>query len=343
MTRHVAVIPGDLAGQEVTPEAVRVIDALGLGYEFEEFEVGAAPLLRGEPAMSEQTFGEASRADAILFGAIGDPRVPDVGYAAQVLLKMRFELDLYVNLRPARLYDDRLSPIRDPERRGIDLMIVRENTEGAYVGVGGRFKRGTDQEVAIQEDVNTYRGVNRIIEHGFGLARNKLCMVDKSNALPHAGGLWQDRWSEHRARHPEVEARHLYVDAAAMELVRDPTQFEVIVTGNLFGDILSDLTAALIGGMGVAPSANVNPDTGRGLFEPVHGSAPTIAGRGIVNPFGAILTGAMMISHLGDAEAARRIEEAVIGAIRAGECTRDLGGSLSTSEAGRAVLGRLGD
>jgi 3-isopropylmalate dehydrogenase len=343
MTKHVALIPGDLAGREVTPEAVGVIQALGLGYEFEEFEVGAGPVLRGEPAMSEETFREASRADAILFGAIGDPRVPDVGYAAQVLLRMRFELDLYVNLRPARLYDDRLSPVRDPDRRGIDLTIVRENTEGAYVGMGGRFKRGTEQEVAIQEDVNTYRGVNRIIEYGFGLARKKLCMVDKSNALAHAGGLWQERWSELKARHPEVESRHLYVDAAAMELVRDPTQFEVIVTGNLFGDILSDLTASLIGGMGLAPSANLNPETGRGLFEPVHGSAPNIAGKGIVNPFGAILTGAMMVSHLGDAEAARRIEEAVIGAIRAGECTRDVGGSLSTSEAGRAVLRLLGD
>jgi 3-isopropylmalate dehydrogenase len=343
MTRHVAVIPGDLAGQEVTPEAVKVIQALGLGYEFEEFEVGAGPVLRGQPAMSEQTFKEASRADAILFGAIGDPRVPDVGYAAQVLLRMRFELDLYVNLRPARLYDDRLSPIRDPDRRGIDLTIVRENTEGAYVGVGGRFKRGTDQEVAIQEDVNTYHGVSRIIEYGFGMARDKLCMVDKSNALPHAGGLWQDRWADLKARHPDVATRHLYVDAAAMELVRDPTQFEVIVTGNLFGDILSDLTASLIGGMGLAPSANLNPQTRRGLFEPVHGSAPNIAGKGIVNPFGAILTGAMMVSHLGEAEAARRIEEAVIGAIRAGDCTRDLGGSLSTSEAGRAVSRRLGD
>jgi 3-isopropylmalate dehydrogenase len=343
MTKHVAVIPGDLAGQEVTPEAVNVIRALGLGYEFEEFEVGAGPVLRGEPAMSERTFEEASGADAILFGAIGDPRVPDVGYAAQVLFRMRFGLDLYVNLRPARLYDDRLSPIRDPDRRGIDLRIVRENTEGAYVGMGGRFKRGTEQEVAVQEDVNTYRGVSRIIEYAFGLARKRLCMVDKSNALAHAGGLWQDRWSELKARHPEVEARHLYVDAAAMELVRDPTQFEVVVTGNLFGDILSDLTASLIGGMGLAPSANLNPETGRGLFEPVHGSAPNIAGKGVVNPFGAILTGSMMVSHLGDAEAARSIEQAVIGAIRAGECTPDLGGSLSTSEAGRAVLRRLGD
>jgi 3-isopropylmalate dehydrogenase len=343
MTRRVAVIPGDLAGQEVVPEAVKVLRGLGLGYEFEEFEVGAGPVLRGEPAMSDATFREASRADAILFGAIGDPRVPDVGYPAQVLLRMRFELDLYVNLRPARLYDDRLSPLRQPERRPIDLLIVRENTEGLYVGMGGRFKRGTDREVAIQEDLNTYAGVSRIIEHGFRRAARRLCMVDKSNAMGHAGGLWQERWKAIRGEHPEVETRHLYVDAAAMELVRDPTQFEVIVTGNLFGDILSDLTAALIGGMGIAPSANVNPDTGRGLFEPVHGSAPTIAGRGIVNPLGAILTAGMMVEHLGDEDAAKRLEAAVVDVIRAGECTRDLGGSLSTSEAGDAVVKRLKD
>jgi len=343
VTRCVAVIPGDLAGQEVVPEAVKVLRALGLGYELEEFEVGAGPVLRGEPAMSDETFREASRADAILFGAIGDPRVPDVGYAAQVLLRLRFELDLYVNLRPARLYDDRLSPLRQPERRPIDLLIVRENTEGLYVGLGGRFKRGTEREVAIQEDLNTYTGVSRIIEEGFRRAARRLCMVDKSNAMAYAGGLWQERWKEIEGRHPEVETRHLYVDAAAMELVRDPTQFEVIVTGNLFGDILSDLTAALIGGMGLAPSANVNPDTGRALFEPVHGSAPTIAGRGIVNPLGAILTAGMMVEHLGDEDAAKRLEAAVIDAIRAGECTRDLGGSLSTCEAGDAVVKRLKD
>ncbi len=338
MTRHIAVVPGDLAGQEVIPEAVKVLRAAGLDYEFEEFEVGAAPVLRGEPAMSEETFAEVSRADAILFGAIGDPRVPDVGYPARVLLRMRFELDLYVNLRPARLYDDRLSPIRDPERRPIDLLVVRENTEGLYVGAGGRFRRGTEQEVAIQEDLNTYLGVDRILEQGFARARRRLCMVDKSNAMNHAGGLWQDCWKAARARHNGIETRHLYVDAAAMELVRDPTQFEVIVTGNLFGDILSDLTASLIGGMGLAPSANVNPETGRGLFEPVHGSAPTIAGQGIVNPLGAILTGAMMAEHLGDEDAAKRIEAAVISAIRAGACTRDIGGSCSTSEAGDAVV-----
>jgi 3-isopropylmalate dehydrogenase len=343
VTRHIAVVPGDLAGGEVIPEAVKVLQACGLGYEFEQFEVGAAPVLRGEPALSESTFEEVSKADAILFGAIGDPRVPDVGYPAQVLLRMRFELDLYVNLRPARLYHDRLSPLRAEERRPIDLMIVRENTEGLYVGMGGRFRRGTVYEVAIQEDLNTYHGVSRIIEHGFARARRRLCMVDKSNAMGHAGALWQERWRAIQTKHPGIETRHLYVDAAAMELVRDPTQFEVIVTGNLFGDILSDLTAALIGGMGLAPSANVNPETGRGLFEPVHGSAPNIAGQGIVNPFGAILTAGMMVEHLGDKEAAKRIEAAVIGAIGSGECTRDLGGSLTTSGAGDAVIKRLRD
>jgi len=343
MTRHIAVLPGDLAGQEVIPEAVKVLNASGLGYEFEHFEVGAAPLLRGEPAMSEATFQDASNADAILFGAIGDPRVADVGYPAQVLLRLRFELDLYVNLRPARLYDDRLSPLREPERRPIDLLIIRENTEGAYVGMGGRFKRGTDHEVAVQEDLNTYQGVTRIVDYGFARARQKLCMVDKSNAMGHAGGLWQERWKAIKAQHTDIEARHLYVDAAAMELVRDPTQFEVIVTGNLFGDILSDLTAALIGGMGLAPSANINPVTSRGLFEPVHGSAPNIAGQGVVNPLGAILTAGMMVEHLGDEDVAKKIEQAVIGAIRARECTRDVGGSLTTSEAGDAVVNRLKD
>jgi 3-isopropylmalate dehydrogenase len=343
LTKRIAVVPGDLAGLEVIPEAVRVIRATGLDYEFEQFEVGAAPVLRGEPAMSEATFEAVSQADAILFGAIGDPRVPDVGYPAQVLLRLRFQLDLYVNLRPARLYDDRLSPLRDPARRGIDLLIVRENTEGLYVGMGGRFRRGTEHEVAVQEDLNTHHGVGRILEQGFRRASRRLCMVDKSNAMNHAGGLWQERWAQARAAHPELETRHLYVDAAAMELVRDPTQFEVIVTGNLFGDILSDLTAALVGGMGVAPSANINPETRRGLFEPVHGSAPGIAGQGIVNPVGAILTAGMMVEHLGDEDAAKRMESAVRGAIRAGECTRDLGGSLSTREAADAVIGRLRD
>ncbi len=340
------MVPADGAGREVVPEAVKVICAAGLDseLEFQEYEVGADRVLRGEPAMPEAVFDELKSADAILFGAIGDPRVPDVGYAAQVLLRLRFELDLYVNLRPARLFDDRLSPLRDPDRREVDLVIVRENTEGVYVGLGGRFKRGTPEELAIQEDVNTHRGVRRILEYGYRVARSRrgeLCMVDKSNAMQHAGGLWQDLFARLREEHPDFRPRHLYVDAAVMELVRNPTRFDVIVTGNLFGDILSDLTAQLIGGMGLAPSANLNPDTGRGLFEPVHGSATDIAGRGIVNPLGAILSGAMMVEHLGYPEVAKRITEAVAGSLRSGECTRDVGGSLTTSEAGDAVARRL--
>ena len=341
----IAVLPGDGAGREVVPQAIKVLRAAGLGEQlaFEEFEVGAEPVLRGEAALSESTFAQVQAADAILFGAIGDPRVANVGYAAQVLLRLRFELDLYVNLRPARLYDDRLSPLREAARRSVDLLVVRENTEGLYVGMGGRFKRGTPDELAVQEDVNTARGVTRILDFAFARARREVCMVDKSNAMAFAGGLWQDAFAAARARHPHLDARHLYVDAAAMELVRDPTQFEVIVTGNLFGDILSDLTAQLIGGMGVAPSGNLNPDSGRGLFEPVHGSAPNLAGKGVVNPVGAILSGAMMVEHLGFGEAAKRIENAVATALRSGECTRDVGGSLDTAQAGDAVVKYLGD
>ncbi len=248
-----------------------------------------------------------------------------------------------MNLRPARLYDDRLSPLRREDRRKIDLLIVRENTEGLYVGMGGRFKHGTEDEVAIQEDLNTHKGVTRIIDYAFRVARREVVMVDKSNAMTYAGALWQERWKAVAAKHAKLKTRHLYVDAAAMQLVRDPTQFDVIVTGNLFGDILSDLTAELIGGMGIAPSGNVNPETKRGLFEPVHGTAPDIAGRGLVNPIGAILSASMMVKHLGHADMAEAIEGAVESAIRAGECTRDLGGNLSTGECGDAVAKRLRD
>src|SRR2546426_6949372 len=209
--------------------------------------------------------------------------------------------------------------------------------------MGGRFKKGTEHEVAIQEDLNTYAGVTRILEYAFGVANREVVMVDKSNAMTHAGGLWQQQWKAVSNNHPSVKTRHLYVDAAAMQLVKDPSQFDVIVTGNLFGDILSDLTAELIGGMGIAPSANINPATGSGLFEPVHGTAPDIAGKGLVNPIGAILSAAMMVRHLGVPDMADAIEGAVESAIRARECTRDIGGDLSTSQAGDAVVKRLRD
>jgi 3-isopropylmalate dehydrogenase len=223
----------------------------------------------------------------------------------------------------------------------VDLLVFRANTEGVYIGAGGRFKKDTPDEVAIQEDVNTYKGVNRILEHAFSHARREVCMVDKSNAMGFAGGLWQSRWKAIAPAHGEVATRHLYSDACAMELVRDPSQFDVIVTGNLFGDLLSDLSAQLIGGMGMAPSANLNPDTGQGLYEPVHGSAPTLAGRGIVNPVGTILSAAMMLAQLGFAAEAGAVEEAVASSIRAGDCTADLGGTLSTSQAGDAIARNL--
>ena len=320
-----------------------MLRAAGAGYDFQEYDVNADQYMRTGVPIPDDVWKELQTADAILFGAVGDPRVNDAAYLAGVLLRLRFELDLYVNLRPAKLYDDRLSPLRREKARRIDLLIVRENTEGLYVGMGGRFKKGTGDEIAIQEDVNTHVGVSRIIEYAFAHATREVVMVDKSNAMTHAGALWQERWTAVAKKHPGIKTRHLYVDAAAMQLVRDPTQFEVIVTGNLFGDILSDLTAELIGGMGIAPSGNINPETKRGLFEPVHGTAPDIAGKGIVNPVGAILSASMMIRHLGHTEMAGAIEGAVESALRAGECTRDLGGSLSTGEVGNAVAKRLRD
>jgi 3-isopropylmalate dehydrogenase len=325
------------------PEAIKVMRAAGADFEFQEYDVNADQYMRTGVPIPDDVWKELEQADAILFGAVGDPRVNDAAYLAGVLLRLRFELDLYVNLRPAKLYDDRLSPLRHENRRKIDLLLVRENTEGLYVGMGGRFKKGTDDEVAIQEDLNTAQGVTRIIEYAFETARREVVMVDKSNAMTHAGALWQERWKAVAKKHPNIKTRHLYVDAAAMQLVRDPTRFEVIVTGNLFGDILSDLTAELIGGMGIAPSGNINPETKRGLFEPVHGTAPDIAGKGLVNPIGAILSASMMVRHLGRKEMADAIEGAVESALRAGECTRDLGGSLSTSQVGDAVAKRLRD
>ena len=343
MPKHIAVMPCDGAGKEVVPEALKVLRAAGADFEFEELPVDADHYLSTGVAIPDQAWARLEKADSILFGAVGDPRVSDAGYLAGVLLRLRFELDLYVNLRPAKLYDDRLSPLRREDRRAVDLLVVRENTEGLYVGMGGRFKKGTDHEVAIQEDLNTYNGVTRIIEYAFQVARREVVMVDKSNAMAYAGALWQERWKAIAAKHPKIKTRHLFVDAAAMQLVKDPSQFDVIVTGNLFGDILSDLTAELIGGMGIAPSGNINPETKRGLFEPVHGTAPDIAGRGVVNPIGAILSASMMVRHLGHQDMANAIEGAVESAIRAGDCTRDLGGNLSTRECGDAVVKRLKD
>ncbi len=351
MPFRIAVVPGDGIGPEVIAQGIRVLQAVtaatGTDLDFVSYDLGAERYLRTGEILPDSVFSELEHVDAIYLGAVGDPRVQNPQYAAGLLLRLRFELDLWVNLRPSRLLAPGLTPLR--EAPSIDLVVVRENTEGSYVGIGGQFKRGTPDEIAIQEDVNTRKGVERIIHYAFELARQRrtaghpgrVTMVDKSNALYHAHDLWQRVFALERQAASDLEAEHLFVDAAAMQLVKDPGRFDVIVTSNMFGDILSDLASELVGGLGQAPSANINLDTRRGLFEPVHGSAPKHAGKGIANPVGAILAGAMMLRHLGDSAGALQIEAAVMSAACDRRTTRDLGGTLTTTAAAEAVLERL--
>lgn len=338
----VAVIPGDGIGPEVTEQAMLVLDQLGLGIEYDVLDhVNADTYLRTGATLSEVDIERLRRAGSILFGAVGDPRVTSSEYVRGVLLRIRFELDLFVNHRPAYLLHDRLSPLRDQRRRAIDCVVVRENTEGLYAGIGGNLRQGTGFEVAIDEEISTHRGVMRALDYAFSIARRGVCLVDKSNAVPHGGKLWQRCWRAVREQHPGIATSHLYVDTAAMALVDDPSTFDVIVTNNSHGDILSDLTAALAGGLGTAASANINPDTGCGLYEPVHGSAPDIAGHGVANPVGAILSAALLVEHRGHDEAARAVRAAVRAAVAARRCTADLGGDLSTKDAGAAIRAAL--
>jgi 3-isopropylmalate dehydrogenase len=340
--KRIAVIPGDGIGPEVTTEAVKVLRALmerrGLPLDLVTFDWGAEKYLREGISLPDGALDMLRREfQAILIGALGDPRVPSNQHAVDILLGIRFGLDLYVNQRPVKLVDARLCPLKDRSERDVDFVIVRENTEGLYVGVGGTFKRGSEEEVAVQEDLNTRRGVERILVYAFEYAAShglkRLCMSDKSNAMPHAHGLWQRTFQDVRKRYPGVESRHLYIDTLAMEVVRDPGQFDVIVTCNLFGDILSDLGAQLVGGLGLTPSANIHP--GRvSMFEPVHGSAPDLAGKNLANPLAAILAAGMMLENIGYSEAARDIERAVAEAVRQGQTTPDLGGKLGSQEVG---------
>jgi 3-isopropylmalate dehydrogenase len=340
---RVAVIPGDGIGREVTAQAVRILEALG-GLNLEMLPWSADYYLETGVTIPPDGYDTLRSFDAILVGALGDPRVPGNQHARDILLGTRFELDLFVNFRPVRLLDDRLCPLKDRTRKDVNFVVFRENTEGVYVGVGGRFKAGTEDEVAVQEEVNTYKGVHRIVRHAFEYARahglSRVCMADKSNAMTHGHALWQRVFAELKPRYPGIAATHLYIDALAMFLVQDPGQFEVIVTNNLFGDIITDIGGALQGGLGMAASANLHP--GRtSMFEPVHGSAPALAGRNVANPIGAILSAGLMLETLGRTEDAARIETAVEGAVQAGEVTRDAGGALGTTEAGEAIRRRL--
>ncbi len=344
---RIAVIPGDGIGVEVTREAVRVLDTLaarGVPLTHQTFDFGAERFLRTGSAITEDELRGLGAFDAMFLGAIGDPRVPDHAHARAILLGIRFHFDLYINLRPARLIDARLSPLRSADADPIDIVIFRENTEGVYAGLGGRLRRDTPDEIAIEEDINTYRGVERIIRAAFEYAerhgRRRVTLTDKANAMPNAGALWRRVFAEVGAAHPEVAREAVYADALALDLVRRPSRYDVIVAPNLFGDLLSDLAAALVGGLGLAPSANLHP--GRpGLFEPVHGSAPDIAGQGVANPLAAILTTALMLDELGFAAEAERVRHAVGTALERGETTPDLGGSLGTEETGARICAAL--
>ena len=341
--RKIVVIPGDGIGREVTAEAVRVLQRIG-GCQVEELPWSADHYLRTGVTVPPGGYDALRSFDAILVGAFGDPRVPDNRHARDILLGTRFELDLYVNHRPVRLLDDRLCPLKNRTREQVNFVVFRENTEGLYVGTGGRIRADTDEEIAVQEEINTYRGVHRIVRYAFEFARarglTRVCMADKSNAMTHGHALWQRVFKELSPQYPTIQATHLYIDALAMLLVQAPEQFEVIVTNNLFGDIITDVGAALQGGLGMAASGNIHP--GRtSMFEPVHGSAPPLAGKNVANPIGAILSTALMLETLGQAADARRIEAAVEAAVHNGETTRDIGGALGTSEAGAAILRRL--
>ena len=338
---RIAVIEGDGIGREVIPAAIGVIKRLGLDLDFEHLDVNAERFLATGEALPAGAFGELESADAILLGAIGDPRIRDPRYSGQSLGRIRRELDLYANVRPARLLDARLSPLRLPGAAQAGVTIIRENTEGLYGSLGGRFKPGTQDETALQEHISTYRGVRRILDYAFSAARSSVVMADKWSAMPHAGALWGRCWEEATAAHPAVPARRVAIDACALHMIRDPGQFDVVVTENSFGDILSDVAAALIGGVSFMPSANVNAASGRAMFEPVHGSAPDIAGSGTANPVAAVLACSLMLAHLGFPEEAAEVETATAAAVRAGECTPDGGGGLSTAEAAAAIARRL--
>ncbi|MDQ6892926.1 MAG: 3-isopropylmalate dehydrogenase [Acidobacteriota bacterium] len=345
----IALVPGDGIGVDVTREAVKVLEALdrrrSLSLDLVSFPWSADHYLATGETIPAGAFEDLSgRFDAIFMGAFGDPRVPDMKHAADILLGARFQLDLYVNYRPVRCLDDRLCPLKSYSAADVDFVVFRENTEGAYVGSGGNFKKSTPDEIAVQEDISTRKGVERILRHAFEFARargrKRVVMADKSNAMRFVGDLWQRTFAAVARDFPEAEASHLYVDALCLQLVRDPRAFDVIVTNNMFGDIVTDLGAALQGGLGMAASGNIHP--GRiSMFEPVHGSAPKYAGTGKANPFGAILTVGLMVEHLGHPEEAQAIERAVRECVRERRCTFDVGGGLSTGQAGDAVVERL--
>jgi 3-isopropylmalate dehydrogenase len=338
---RIAIIPGDGIGKDVTAEAVKVLRAVeerfGRRLELEQLPWSADHYLQTKETLPAGGYDLLRQFDAIFIGALGDPRVPDNRHARDILLGTRFELDLYVNYRPVRLLDERLCPLKGRTPKDVNFVVFRENTEGVYVGIGGRFKAGTEDEVAIQEEINTWKGVHRIIRHAFEYAKanglTRVCMADKSNAMTQGHALWQRVFKDVAPDYPGITPTHYYIDALAMYMVLDPGQFEVIVTNNLFGDIITDLGATFQGGLGMAASGNLHPGK-TSMFEPVHGSAPKFAGKNIANPIGAIASMALLLETLGARDEAAAIDAAVARAVRERQVTADVGGALGTREAG---------
>lgn len=342
-----AVIPGDGIGPEVTAEALKVLEQVtpaGVKFEPTRYDLGAERYLATGEVLPDSVLGEIRQHDAILLGAVGgkpnDPNLPPGILERGLLLRLRFELDHYVNLRPSRIYPGAVSPLAEPGE--VDFVVVREGTEGPYTGNGGALRVGTPQEVATEVSVNTAFGVERVVRDAFARAqkrpRKKLTLVHKTNVLVHAGSVWWRIFEEVAREYPEVTTDYMHVDATMIHLTTNPSRFDVIVTDNLFGDIVTDLAAAVTGGIGLAASGNVNPDrTAPSMFEPVHGSAPDIAGQQIADPTAAILSVALMLDHLGLEDAARTVEDAVIADLAA----REPGSSRRTAEVGDAIAARV--
>ena len=342
-TYKLAVIGGDGIGPEVVSEGLKVLDAISQKYKLtftkKEFELGARLWHKTGETLPDSTLNELKDYDVILLGAVGDPTVPSGVLERGLLLRLRFEFDQYVNLRPARIYPGVVGPLRT--QSPIDFVVVREGTEGPYVGAGGVLAQGTADEVATEESLNTRRGAERVIRYAFARAkersRKKLTLVHKNNVLVRAGGLWTRTFNEVAKEFPEITTEYLHVDAASMFFVTNPDRFDVVVTDNLFGDILTDIAAAICGGIGLAASGNINPD-GKfpSMFEPVHGSAPDIAGKGLADPTATVMSVAMMLRHLGHNEAAVDIESAVANDLSSrGDAKR------STTQIGDALAGAI--
>ena len=338
---HLACVPGDGIGPEVVAEARKAVDAaaarFGFGVDWIDFDLGAERWLRTGEALPDVALKELREVDAILLGAVGRPDVPPGVLERGLLLRLRFELDLYVNLRPVKLYPGVASPLAGVGPDDLDLLVVRENTEGVYAGAGGVVHRGTPMEVATETSIETRAGVERCLRYAAGRARERagrLTLVHKTNVLTHAGDLWQ-RAAREVAGEAGVTLDYVHADAACLYLVSDPARFDVVVTDNLFGDILTDLGAAVAGGLGTAASANLNPVASPSLFEPVHGSAPDIAGTGTANPVAAVLSAALLLEHLGEVEAAAAVESAAVAALpeAGGYSTQALGDRIATAVA----------